>query len=102
MWERTPERQQNICASKIIEAIKLTNGDIAICFSGGKDSTYLVYRYCQIISQCEEYKNQKVILLFANTTNETTAMRKHISSFIDFLKNKFNLEAYKINNNLYD
>ena len=37
MWERTPERQQNVCATKIIEAIQLTNGDIAICFSGGND-----------------------------------------------------------------
>ena len=92
MWKRTPERQQNVCASKIIEAIKLTNGDIAICFSGGKDSTYLVYRYCQIISQYDEYKHQKVILLFANTTNETTAMRKHIQNFIEFLKHKFNLK----------
>ena len=92
MWKRSPERQQNICASKIIEAIKLTNGDIAICFSGGKDSSYLVYRYCQIISTFDEYKDKKVILLFANTTNETSAMIKHISSFVDFLEEKFNLK----------
>ena len=92
MWERTPERQQNICASKIIEAIQLTNGDIAICFSGGKDSTYLVYRYCQIFSQYDISQNKKVILLFANTTNETTAMKKHISSFVEFLENRFDLE----------
>jgi 3'-phosphoadenosine 5'-phosphosulfate sulfotransferase (PAPS reductase)/FAD synthetase len=92
MWQRSPERQQNVCASKIMEAINLTNGDIAICFSGGKDSSYLLYRYCQIISQFPKYKNKKVLVLFANTTNETSAMKKHISSFIDFLKEKFEID----------
>lgn len=92
MWKRTPERQQNVCASKILEAIQLTNGDIALCFSGGKDSSYLVYRYCQIVSSLDEYKNKKVILLFADTTNETTAMKKHIVSFVEYLKQTFDLD----------
>ena len=92
MWGRTPERQQNVCSSKILEAINLTDGDIAICFSGGKDSSYLLYRYCQIISQIPEYKDKKVLVLFANTTNETSAMIKHISSFIEHLKEKFGID----------
>ena len=91
MWERSPERQQNVCASKILEAINLTDGDIAICFSGGKDSSYLLYRFCQIISQIEKYKDKKITVLFANTTNETAAMRKHIVNFIPFLEQKFGI-----------
>lgn len=92
MWQRTPEQQQNIVTSKILEALRLTNGDIVVCFSGGKDSSYLAYRYCQVVSGIEEYKNKKHIFAFADTTNETRAMKAHVKSFIEYLRNKFDLD----------
>lgn len=91
MWQRSPEQQQNIVASKILEALALTKGDIVLAFSGGKDSSYLAYRYCQVVSGVPEYKGKKHIFVFADTTNETRNMKKHIESFIDFLRKKFSL-----------
>jgi 3'-phosphoadenosine 5'-phosphosulfate sulfotransferase (PAPS reductase)/FAD synthetase len=92
MWNRPLEQQQNIVASKILEALQLTKGDIAVCFSGGKDSSYLAYRYCQVVSGIEEYKNKKHIFIFADTTNETRALKAHVKSFIEYLRNKFDLD----------
>lgn len=36
MWKRPVERQYNIAISKMVEAIRDTDGDITICFSGGE------------------------------------------------------------------
>ena len=92
MWQRSPEQQQNIVASKILEALALTKGDIVLAFSGGKDSSYLAYRYCQVVSGLAEYKDRKHIFVFADTTNETQNMKKHINSFIPYLREKFSLD----------
>lgn len=88
MWKRPVERQYNVAVSKILEAITATGGGITIAFSGGKDSSLLLDMYCDIISHTQ-YKNQPVKVAFADTTNETSAMRKFIKEFIPRCEAKY-------------
>lgn len=88
MWNRPVERQYNIAISKILEAIRDTEGDITICFSGGKDSSLLLDMYCELIVGTRwAYKPVKVA--FADTTNETSAMRQFIKEFIPYITSKY-------------
>lgn len=87
MWGRSPERQYNVAFSKILEAIRDTNGDIAICFSGGKDSSLLLDMFCEAWN-LTQYASMPVKVCFANTTNETSAMLKFISTFIPYIEHK--------------
>lgn len=80
MWKRPVEQQYTVAMSKILEAIQDTEGNIAICFSGGKDSSLLLDMFCEIWASTE-YVTTPIKVEFANTTNETSAMLK----FIDFL-----------------
>lgn len=69
--------------AKIMEAILWTNGDIAIAFSGGKDSALMLDMYCDIISNVYTYlKDKPIKVMWANTTNETKAMREYVPFFI--------------------
>ena len=88
MWKRPVERQYNVAISKMLECIEETNGDVTLCFSGGKDSTLLADMYCELISMTK-YRDIPVKIAFANTTNETSANLKHIASFIEYLKEKY-------------
>ena len=84
-----PKQYQRIM-SKIMEAINWTNGDIVICFSGGKDSALILDMYCEIISKL--YPNligQPIKVAWANTTNETKAMREYVSWFIKRCEEKY-------------
>jgi 3'-phosphoadenosine 5'-phosphosulfate sulfotransferase (PAPS reductase)/FAD synthetase len=85
--------QYNRIITKIIEAIKWTNGDIAIAFSGGKDSALVLDMYCDIISSLFPTLSQTPIkVMFANTTNETQAMREYIPSFIKRCEDKYGVK----------
>ena len=46
MWERDPEDQYQIALAKCLEAITRTDGEVAVSFSGGKDSA---------VEDCEKY-----------------------------------------------
>ena len=62
-------RQYNRIISKIMEAINWTNGDILICFSGGKDSALILDMYCEIISKFYPHlMKQPIKVAWANTT----------------------------------
>ena len=87
MWKRPVERQYNIAVSKMLEAIRDTDGDITICFSGGKDSSLLLDMYCGLVAGTK-WANKTVKVAFADTTNETTAMLKFIKEFIPYVGNK--------------
>lgn len=87
MWKRSPERQYNIAVSKILEAITYTNGEITICFSGGKDSALLLDTYCELI-QDTPYADKPVKVVFANTTNETANMISYVSWYITYIQEK--------------
>ena len=88
MWKRPVDRQYNIAISKMLEAIRDTEGDITICFSGGKDSALLLDMYCDIISR-SQWAGKPVKVVFADTTNETTAILKFVKWFIPYISNKY-------------
>lgn len=76
-------RQYQRIQAKIMEAISWTNGDIVICFSGGKDSALILDMYCEIISELyPKLKTQPIKVAWANTTNETKTMREYVPWFI--------------------
>lgn len=90
MWKRSPERQYNIAFGKILEAIRDTKGDIAVCFSGGKDSSLLLDMFCEAW-KTTPYSSQPVKVCFANTTNETAAMLKFVDEFIPYIEKKHSI-----------
>lgn len=91
MWKRPVERQYNVAISKILEAITATNGDITISFSGGKDSSLLLDMYCEIVSSTQ-YADKPIKVIFADTTNETSAMKKFIKEFIPRCREKYGVD----------
>ena len=88
MWKRPVDRQYNIAISKILEAIRATEGNITICFSGGKDSALLLDRYCDVLLSTQ-YARKPVKVAFADTTNETSAMYKFVQFFIPYIEKKY-------------
>lgn len=91
MWKRPVERQYNIALSKILEAINETEGNISICFSGGKDSSLLLDMYCEVV-KTTPYKNKPIQVKYADTTNETSAMRQFVKFFIPYIQQKHQVE----------
>ena len=91
MWKRPVTKQYNIAISKILEALRDTDGDITLCFSGGKDSSLLLEMYCMLIAD-SKWASKPVKVAFANTTNETTAMLKFIKEFIPYIENKYGVK----------
>lgn len=88
MWKRPVERQYNIALSKMLEAIRDTEGDITICFSGGKDSSLLLDMYCELLTSTP-WAGKPVKVAFADTTNETSAMLKFVKEFIPYISQKY-------------
>ena len=74
--------------AKIMEAIQWTDGDIVICFSGGKDSALILDMYCEFIVMFNK-QHLPVKVAWANTTNETTAMKNYVSWFIERCEEKY-------------
>ena len=91
MTEQPFERQYQRILTKIIEAINWTEGDIVICFSGGKDSALILDMYCEIISMLG-MQDIPVKVAWANTTNETTAMINYVKWFIDRTEKKYGVK----------
>lgn len=90
--EPLPLQYQRIMA-KIMEAIMWTDGDMAISFSGGKDSALVLDMYCYIISTiCSAYKDIPIKVMWANTTNETKAMREYVPWFIERCEKKYGVK----------
>lgn len=87
MWKRPVERQYNIALTKIFQAIRETDGDISICFSGGKDSSLLLDMFCEIWKGTD-YGSRPVKVRFADTTNETRNMKNFIYWFIPYMEKK--------------
>lgn len=85
------ENQYQRMFAKIFQAISWTQGDILICFSGGKDSSLLLDMYCEAIVTMG-LAHIPIQVAWANTTNETTAMLSFVRWFIPYLKNKYGVK----------
>ena len=81
MTQEPVERQNQRMLAKMIEAFSLTQGDIVVCFSGGKDSALLLDMYCEMLTVIGR-TDVPVKVAWANTTNETAAMRQYVKWFI--------------------
>ena len=88
MTNEPSEWQYQRIMAKIMEAINWTDGDIVICFSGGKDSALLLDMYCDIIKLSNK-TDRPVKVAWANTTNETAAMKSYIPWFIHRCEEKY-------------
>lgn len=90
MWERTPERQINVAMAKIIEAIEKTKGKIAVAWSGGKDSTLLLYLTCKVWKTI--YKDRPLVVVFSDTTNEYRSIYDFLPEGIQWMQDKTGVE----------
>lgn len=85
------EYQYQRIVAKIMEAVNWTKGDIVICFSGGKDSALMLDMYCEVI-QMFGLSHIPIKVAWANTTNETVAMKQYIPWFIKRCENKYGVK----------
>lgn len=85
------EKQYQRILAKVMEAINWTKGDILICFSGGKDSALMLDMYCDVI-QMFGLTHIPIKVAWANTTNETAAMKQYVPYFIKSCKEKYGVK----------
>lgn len=85
------ETQYQRILTKIMEAVNWTKGDIVVCFSGGKDSALMLDMYCEVI-QMFGLTHIPIKVAWANTTNETAAMRNFVPYFINRCEQKYGVK----------
>jgi 3'-phosphoadenosine 5'-phosphosulfate sulfotransferase (PAPS reductase)/FAD synthetase len=76
------------------KAIIYADGNVLISWSGGKDSTFLLYLYCMIISGqgMDNYNKKPIEVVFADTTNESRGIYKFIDFYPEWLEKKFGVK----------
>ena len=90
LWKRPYERQLSVMGSKILEAINLSQGKLFIGFSGGKDSTFLLYHLAQVWAcVCPD---KKLHVVCNDTTIEYEGMIAFVRWFCDYVSNKFKIQ----------
>ena len=77
MWKRTYEEQIGVAQAKAIEAIVRTDGEVVVSLSGGKDSAVMLYIVAQMWSITKYKDTKKLVVMFANTSNEFNCMSKY-------------------------
>lgn len=81
MWERTKSEQIQTAQAKCLEAIVRTCGELAVSFSGGKDSAVLLYLMAEMWS-ISSYKDNPLRVFFSNTTNEFGCAAKYRKEYL--------------------
>lgn len=87
MWQRSKPEQIQVAQAKCLEAIVRTGGQLAVSFSGGKDSAVLLYLMAQMWS-VSSYKDKPLRVFFSNTTNEFSCATKYRKEYLQFIKEK--------------
>lgn len=91
MTQEPVENQYQRILTKIMEAYAMTKGDIVICFSGGKDSALILDMYCELLTVIGK-TDSPVKVAWANTTNETLAMKQYVQWFIERTEKKYGVK----------
>ena len=91
MWERDPEEQYQIALAKCLEAIVRTDGEVAVSFSGGKDSAVLLYIMASAWT-LSKYKEDPLTVFFADTSNEFVSAKKYRKEYIQWIEEKFEIK----------
>jgi 3'-phosphoadenosine 5'-phosphosulfate sulfotransferase (PAPS reductase)/FAD synthetase len=84
--------QYNFATTRMVEAFVATYGDILLSFSGGKDSALMLDMYCDIVTRM--FGKRDVHVGYADTTNETKAMREYVPWFIDRCEKKYGVNIH--------
>ena len=86
--------QYQRAVAKIMEAMSISNGGVILCFSGGKDSALMLDMYCDIASNfmTNTMQGKPIKVAYADTTNETAAMRKYVPFFIKRCEEKYGVK----------
>lgn len=90
MWERDPEEQYQIALAKCLEAITRMDGEVAVSFSGGKDSAVLLYIMAAAWT-LSSHKTEPLRVFFADTSNEFIAAKKYREDYIMWIEEKFEI-----------
>lgn len=102
MQKRPYNEQIQIMDAKILETYTLSKGNVAIAFSGGKDSTFLLHRSCWLWSMTG-YKDIPLKVFFNDTTIEYVGMLDFVKNFIKSMELQFkihiDLEIQRPSNN---
>ena len=91
MWNRPFEEQYEIALAKCLEAITRMDGDIAVSFSGGKDSAVLLY-ICATAWTLTKHKSEPLRVFFANTTNEFASAYQYRKNYISYIEQEFDIK----------
>lgn len=80
------------CTGKVFRSNSEDGGQLAVSFSGGKDSAVLLYLMAQMWS-VSSYKDKPLRVFFSNTTNEFSCATKYRKEYLQFIKEKFGIEV---------
>lgn len=92
MWKRTYEEQIGVAQAKAIEAIVRTDGEVVVSLSGGKDSAVMLYIVAQMWSITKYKDTKKLVVMFANTSNEFNCMSKYTREFCAYIEKEFGIQ----------
>ena len=94
MTREPVEWQYQRILAKIGEAHLWSQGDIVLCFSGGKDSALILDMYAEWVSHFKRNDEpiKPIQVAWANTTNETTAMKQYVKWFIERTEQKYGVK----------
>ena len=79
------------CAGEVLRSNSEDGGQLAVSFSGGKDSAVLLYLMAQMWS-VSSHKDKPLRVFFSNTTNEFSCATKYRKEYLQFIKEKFGIE----------
>lgn len=82
----------NRSISKIIEYISRLDGNVYVAFSGGVDSTVLLDLTCKVWASLEQYHDKPLTVIFADTGNEFSAIRRFVSDFCKICEERYSIK----------
>lgn len=91
MWLRSYGEQIGIAQAKALEAIVRTDGKVVVSLSGGKDSAVMLYITAQMWAS-GKHRNEKLIVMFANTSNEFNCMSSYTKELCTYIEKAFEIK----------